>query len=143
MTAAQVRAGHREGKRPHQLAGLREPVLPSADEAAEQVEVEVERTWTLVDVQLRQRRLSDAGRTVEMDEARHQASLGPVGLAATRPARGRTGAQRGRGRPGGQRRRRLLFLGATEHAECFVDAGHGDVSAFDCLPAIDREAQSI
>src|SRR3954467_14556549 len=68
-------AGHRERHPPCKLPGLLGVRVPTADQAAEAVDVQAERPRMVIDVSPCQRRLADAGRTIQMHEARHQRTL--------------------------------------------------------------------
>src|SRR5215469_12613250 len=83
----QVGMGHAERERPHDLAGLGEPVPPAAHQVAQLIYVEVEHTGMLVYVQLRERRFTDARRAVEMDQAWHRPEFTSAPASETVAAR--------------------------------------------------------
>jgi len=68
--------GHAERNRSYDLARLSESVPPAADMAPYEVDVKIEHARVLVDVHLCKRRLADARRTVQVNEAQHSRSLG-------------------------------------------------------------------
>ena len=88
VAGAQVHPRHLEGHRAREQAGLDRMVLPAAEHAAHAVEIEVQRERMLVDVALGQRRLADAGRTVEQDEpSGHERNSALYALSAGCPPR--------------------------------------------------------
>src|SRR5262249_45742789 len=69
--AEQVGAGPAQRRRPHDLAGLGEPLPPAPYQGAQPVDVQVEHARMVLRPHPGQHRLADARRPVEMDQARH------------------------------------------------------------------------